>query len=249
MTESVNDALTTLDEQRFWKSDGWANGFPFDNRWAGEAISFSEQGMTITLSSDSINYNSVLEYQSGELRSHHFYGYGCYEIELRPILADGVVTAFFLFAGPHDAPDDGNGKHNEIDIEFLGYDTKVMQINYWTNDDRYVNEHAELIPLPFDASLDFHRYAINWQKDHISWMVDGDVVKTVANRSGDPTPSASDSKLKVMLNLWITDQRVSAWAGKFDKSSTREHQAAFRNFRYTPSLYCLSEDVLPKTQK
>jgi hypothetical protein len=31
------------------------------------------------------------------------------------------VSAFFTFAGPYD--NGGNGRHNEIDVEFLGYDT------------------------------------------------------------------------------------------------------------------------------
>jgi endo-1,3-1,4-beta-glycanase ExoK len=51
------------------------------------------------------------------------------------VAESGVVSSFFTFAGPFD--NGGNGKHNEIDIEFLRFDTRTFQVNFWTNDDTY----------------------------------------------------------------------------------------------------------------
>ncbi|MEZ8742101.1 1,3-beta-glucanase [Photobacterium swingsii] len=231
------DPLETLNSEIWWKSDGWSNGFPFVNRWEGEAITFSEdQGMAITLSKTPLSDGSS-DYQSGELRSHDFYRYGCFEAEIKPVNEPGVVSAFFLFAGPYDKDENSNGMHNEIDIEFLGDNTNAVQINYWTNDDRYENSNEKLIYLNFDASEDYHHYAIKWTKKRIKWYIDGELVHTEKNTPETPTPSAKDSTLRIMANVWLTDSRISNWAGEYTEAG-QTPTAYFRNIRYTQGAKC-----------
>ena len=122
-------------------------------------------------------------YSSGNYQSTGFYGYGCYEASFRPVAESGVVSSFFSFAGPYD--NGGNGKHNEIDIEFLGYDTRSFQANYWTNDDAYAGGHEAMVYLDFDASQAFHRYAFKWHSGGIEWYVDGARVYAVADSPAD----------------------------------------------------------------
>lgn len=237
----IEDPLTELNTDLWWKSDGWSNGFPFYSRWEGESIHFSEQGMTITLN-HAPNGTDDFEFQSGELRSHDYYGYGCYEVEMKPIAKPGVISSFFLFAGPYDKPEDGNGMHNEIDVEFLGNNTNVMQVNFWTNDDRYARSHEQLIYLDFDASQDFHRYGIKWTKGAIKWYIDGKLVYKVKNRSDDPIPSVKDSRLRIMANVWATDDRISNWAGEFSKDPNTSVTAEYRNFKFIPGRKCSLRD-------
>lgn len=47
---------------------------------------------------------------------------------MMPIKADGVDTGFFMYTGPSD-----NDPWDEIDFEFLGYDTTKVQLNYYTD--------------------------------------------------------------------------------------------------------------------
>lgn len=230
------DPLTELNTARWWQSNGWSNGFPFTNSWENEAINFSETGMAISLNPSNFPETGY-PYQSGELRSQHFYGYGCFEIEMKPVAKPGVVSSFFLFAGPYDKPPKGNGKHNEIDIEFLGKDTSVVQINFWTNDDRYEFAHEHIIPLGFDASEAFHRYAIEWRRKSISWYVDGQLVHKVKHHTSDPIPQVSSSKLKIMANLWATDNRISNWAGYFEPDLF-PLTAHYRNASYHAKSAC-----------
>ncbi len=110
----------------FWtKADGWSNGPPFDNGWQADHIDFDDPGL-LTITLDDVA-SSGEPYTSGEYRTTEYYGYGCYEVRFRPVAEPGVVTAFFTFAGPHDRPKFGNGRHNEIDIEFLGNNTSEVQ--------------------------------------------------------------------------------------------------------------------------
>ncbi len=232
VAETIEDPLERLDSELWWLADGWENGFPFLNRWSKDMVSFSDEGMDIRLAP---TQDGLL---SGELRSQAFYGYGCYEIDMKPVKAPGVVSSFFLFAGPYDRPVNGNGIHNEIDIEFLGSNTNMVQLNYWTDDDAYENSHETLIFLDFDASHDFHRYGIAWSETGIEWFIDGRSVLKVRDNRYDPTPKTSSSRLRVMANVWATDPEISNWAGLFDTNSPSEHTAFYKNFRFQPNSNC-----------
>lgn len=238
--DMIDDSLTSLDQTLWWKADGWSNGFPFLNRWEGEAIEHSNNGMTIILSHQP-STESNYAFQSGELRSHNFYGYGCYEVEMKAAAVPGVVSAFFLFAGPYDQPVNGNGMHNEIDIEFLGNNTNAVQFNFWTNDDRYARSHEHLHYLSFDASQEYHRYAIQWTADGIEWYIDGVRVYRVDNLPSDPTPTIDDNRLRIMANLWATDPRISNWAGEFDTSPSNQATAQYKAIRFTPNGQCSTQ--------
>ena len=236
---AFQDDFKSLDTTKWWLSDGWENGFPFLNRWEEKSVSFNKRGMTIALTPDKIlNVQGQRTFYSGELRSHDFYSYGCYEIDIKPIRAPGVVTSFFLFAGPYDKPADGSGRHNEIDIEFLGSNTNMVQFNFWTDDDEYANTHETLIFLDFDASEDFHRYGIYWGEQHLEWFVDGKSVLKVRNNKFDPLPNSKNSKLRVMANVWATDAEISNWAGLFNTEQRKAHKAKYRHFSFTPDAQC-----------
>ncbi|NOH79684.1 family 16 glycosylhydrolase [Vibrio sp. RE86] len=238
----IDDPLTHLDQNRWWLSDGWENGFPFLNRWESEAVSFSDDGMAITLSPDrKRDENRSLKFSSGELRSQKFFSYGCFEIDMKPVRAPGVVSSFFLFSGPFDKPEDGNGIHNEIDIEFLGSNTNMVQLNFWTDDDAYANSHETLIFLGFDASEDFHRYGIYWGEDFIEWFIDGESVLKVLDNKYDPIPTVTSSRLRVMANMWATDPEIANWAGRFKTKKKQSYKAMYRNFSFTPNQHCSSK--------
>lgn len=68
------------------------------------------------------------------------------------------------------------------------------------------------IDLGFDATADFHRYAIDWRPDRITWLVNG----TVAHeRVGwDPTP-IPHLNMRIHANLWAP--RSEEFAGRIDE--------------------------------
>jgi endo-1,3-1,4-beta-glycanase ExoK len=211
---AFTDLLDGFDSSRWAKSDGWANGSPFDNAWSAGNVNFHDGLLELVLD-DTARLGQP--YTSAEYRSTGYYGYGCYEASFRPVAVPGAVTAFFTFAGPYD--NGGNGKHNEIDIEFvgayLGEGPSSVQFNFWTNDDGYASRNEYLMQLEFDATAAFHAYGFKWTSAGIDWYVDGDLVYSVFDTTGNPTPKASDSLQKIMLNLWPVDDTASGWAGTF----------------------------------
>lgn len=234
-SSGFSDGLTQLDYSHWWASDGWHNGFPFVNRWQADAISHSGDGMQLTLSN--LGTPDSPDWVSGELRSHEYRGYGCYEISIKPAARAGVVSSFFLFASPYDIAPNGNGLHHEIDIEFLGDNTNFMQINFWRNGEPAAGENALLIPLQFDAALDFHRYGIRWSSGKIQWYVDGLLVHQVDSNNSPHIPTTNESNLMTMMNMWATHEDISVWAGEFDPALGAA-QSYYKDFSYQTLKQC-----------
>ncbi len=106
---------------------------------------------------------------------------------MKPIKNSGVVSSFFTYTGESDGT-----KWDEIDIEFLGYDTTKVQFNYYTDGQ---GNHEFLYDLGFDASQSFHTYGFNWYYGGITWYVDGKAVYTA-------TSNIPDTPGKIMMNVW-----------------------------------------------
>ncbi|WOT04903.1 family 16 glycosylhydrolase [Shewanella youngdeokensis] len=233
--QSFADPLTHFDYEHWWPSNGWFNGHPFASRWQADAISHNSNGMQLMLN----NRGSVdtPDWVSGEFRSRAYRGYGCYEISMKPVARSGVISSFFLYAGPHDIAPNGNGQHHEIDIEFLGDNTNFMQINFWRNGEPAAGKNALLIPLQFDAALDFHRYAIRWSAGKIKWYVDGLLVHQVNAKTNPYVPTTDESTMMTMMNIWATSNDIAAWAGEFDPAVPMS-QSHYKDFSYTPLKQC-----------
>lgn len=207
---SFTDPLDNQDSVRWTRADGWKNGSPFDNAWRADHVSFGDGQLTLRLD-DLADLGEP--YSSGEYRTTGFYGYGCYEASFRPVGVAGTVTSFFTFAGPYD--NGGNGRHNEIDVEFAGSDTTRVQFNFWTNDDSYAARNEAVVDLGFDARAAAHVYGFKWTAAGIRWYVDGALVYEAFDSAANPTPKAGDSLHRIMLNLWPVDETAAGWAGAF----------------------------------
>ncbi len=199
----MNDKATVVADFRkgetpvFFASDGWTNGSCFDCGWYKENTSFDGGVLNLTIDKDkSGKYN----YSGAEYRTTDFYSYGYYETSMQAIKNDGVVSSFFTYTGPSD-----DNPWDEIDIEILGKDTTKVQFNYYTNG---TGNHEFMYDLGFDASEGFHTYGFDWQKDHITWYVDGKEVYTAK----DNIPSTSG---KIMMNAW-NGIGVDEWLNPFN---------------------------------
>lgn len=200
--------------EKFEMSDGWSNGSMFNCTWRKRNVTFADGVMKLTIDDDA----GAVPYSGAEFRSKDFYGYGYYEVEMKPIKNDGVVSSFFTYTGPSD-----NNPWDEIDIEFLGKDTTVVQFNYFTDGK---GGHEYIYELGFDAAEDFHTYGFDWQENSITWYVDGVAVHT-AEKNLPSTPS------KIMMNTW-PGTGVDGWLNAYD--GTTPITAEYRYIDYRESF-------------
>ncbi len=181
----------------FFASDGWTNGDPFNCGWYASNTSLDGGKLTLKIDKD---YTGKYEYAGAEYRSQNFYGFGYYETSMKAIKNDGVVSSFFTYTGESD-----NNPWDEIDIEILGKDTTKVQFNYYTNGKA---DHEYMYDLGFDASQGFHKFGFDWQRDHITWYVDGKAVYTAYDNIPQ-TPG------KIMVNAW-NGKGVDDWLNAFN---------------------------------
>ncbi|HBI85829.1 MAG TPA: beta-glucanase [Ruminococcus sp.] len=203
----------------FFASAGWTNGKPFDCWWYEKNATIANGCLSLMIdqkwNSGDQNPDWNPSYSGGEFRTNNFYHYGYYETSMQAIKNDGVVSSFFTYTGPSDVVNGQKNPWDEIDIEILGKDTTKVQLNYYRNGQ---GGHEKMIDLGFDASEGYHTYGFDWQRDHITWYVDGKEVHTMW---GDipVTPS------KIMMNAWpgkTVDDWLKAYNG--NKPLTARYQ-------------------------
>jgi beta-glucanase (GH16 family) len=186
--------------------------------FAREGLIYDDDGAHLVISEASAGSRP---YRSAAFASVRFFEHGRFEAEIRAASGSGLVTGFFLH---RDAP------RQEIDVELAGDDPRHMLVNVYFNpgDDGatigfgYRGSPCR-IDLGFDATLDFHLYAIDWRPGCVAWLVDGRIVH---ERVGwDPTP-LPHLPMRLHANLWAP--RSEELAGPIDNDALPS-TATFRN--------------------
>jgi GR25 family glycosyltransferase involved in LPS biosynthesis len=183
-----------------------------------ESFSYDEDGANLVFTQAATGNRF---YRSGAFGSVRSFEHGRFEAEIRAASGPGLVTGFFLH---RDAP------RQEIDVELLGGDPRRMLVNVYFNpgDDGATLDFGYRgspcrIDLGFDATIDFHSYAIDWRPGRISWSVDGVIVH---ERLGwEPTP-LPHLPMRLHCNLWAP--RSEDLAGRINKDALPS-TATFRN--------------------
>ena len=201
----------------FYASSGYSNGEPFNVTWNGGNVKKEDSNLHLQISPA---LGAETPYFGGELRSYKFYGYGDYGVRMKPAKVAGTASTFFTYTGEWDSeakhpstgetdtrnPDNAEGVHDEIDIEFLGKDTTKVQFNYFTNG-RGGNEF--MYDLGFDASEEWHDYGFRWEKDRITWFVDEKPVYTA-------TTNIPSHPGRIISNYWCGTEAAAAWMDVYD---------------------------------
>lgn len=177
--------------------------------FAPDNIEVNDSGITqLTLREQS---TAVRQFTSAAIATRQKFLYGKFTAEIRPSNVSGLITGMFLHR---------NSPYQEIDIEFLGKDTKKMLVNVFYNpgSDGTKLEFGYrgtpiLIDLGFDAAKEFHRYEIEWREHIICWRVDGCVVHERVLWNPTPIPNLA---MEFNVNLWYS--RSKELAGKLDKT-------------------------------
>ncbi len=195
-----------------FESDGWSNGSVFNTWWKKDRVAYEDGAMKLSIVDNpdgSAETND--EYFGGEGRTYQYFGYGDYEVKMKPSKASGTASTFFTCTGDYDTDAEGNpNPHDEIDIEFLGKDTTHVQFNYFVDG---VGGHEYMYKLGFDASKEYHEYGYRWTKDYIVWFVDDKPVYKVEASAKNPIPSTPG---RILMNYWTGNSEAEGWMGKYN---------------------------------
>ena len=219
LTDEPLNATTTVadwsegEAPAVFESDGWTNGSPFNTQWTANNVIYDNGVAKLTITDNpNGSEETFTEYYGGEMRTYQYFGYGDYEVSMKPSNKPGTASTFFTCTGSYDTnPHTGQpNPWDEIDIEFLGEDTTKVQFKYYVNG---VGGHEYMYDLGFDASEEFHTYGFRWAEDYITWFVDGKPVYRVDATESSPMPSTAG---RMLMNYWCGSSAAENWMGKFE---------------------------------
>lgn len=197
---SFRDDFEALDAERWYVSDGWANGEHQNCLWSKERV--ASAGGTLTLSYGRAPAGQERDYSCGEVQSRQRYGHGTYEARLKAVGRSGFNSAFFSYIGPADKE-----PHHEIDFEILGKDPSRVQLNQYVDAE---GGNEAFSPVPGGAAADFHTYAFVWEPERLRYFVDGALVHEVNDPGAIPT-----EPMKIFASLWASET-FRDWLGPFE---------------------------------
>ncbi len=166
------------------------------------------------------NYN----YYGAELSGVDQFTYGRFEARMKMVSIPGSVSSMFLYYDDSWKKEDE--PWNEIDIEVLGKNKGEWQSNLITRvpdvdgEKPHNNITSEYVTgFGFDATEDFHLYAIIWTPEYISWEIDSVEVRRDVVGMDRPAKVKHDQvafmteQQSIRFNLWASKSK--AWVGEF----------------------------------
>ncbi|KAJ3045604.1 hypothetical protein HK097_001182 [Rhizophlyctis rosea] len=145
-----------------------------------------------------------------KVSSSRYVLYGSITARLRAVPQAGVVTTFITMSDRHD----------EIDWEITGGDTRTAQSNVFYKGIQEFGVHGAVHNIPNGGSVaDFHDYTIEWRSDRIRWLIDGVEQRSLARES-------STSPMTPPGERWFPSTpslfQISVWdGGSSDSEGTR----------------------------
>lgn len=213
-TTVIADFTAEGENEEIYASDGWSNMGSFNCEWDTERVAFEDGYAKLTIAENPDGSEADCnEYFGGEMRTRGYYGYGDYEVSMKPAKKVGTASTFFVCTGDYDYQPGSTMPNpwDEVDIEFLGQDTTKVQFNYFVNGVG-TGVHEYVYDLGFDASEDFHTYGFRWAEDHITWFVDGEPVYRVDESADNPMPSTAG---RMLMNYWCGNSKGYGWMGQY----------------------------------
>ncbi|CAL5055324.1 unnamed protein product [Urochloa decumbens] len=172
-------------------------------------------------SDDDRSVRLLLDRRSGSgfiSSDYYLHGFFSASIKLPKDYTAGVVVAFYLSNG-----DVYEKTHDELDFEFLGSrwggQWRVQTNVYGNGSTSHGREERYL--LPFDPTLEAHRYSVLWAPTHIIFYIDGTPIREVIRHPemGGDFPA---KPMAVYATIWDG----STWATEGGKYKV--------NYKYAP---------------
>lgn len=189
-----------------------------------EIPSSSSEGEISTFpssSSQDIGTPKNYAYYGAELSGTEQFKYGRFEARMKMVSIPGSVSSMFLYYDDSWMKD--TYVWNEIDIEVIGKSKTEWQANIITregNPSIKANTTSETKhEFGFDATEDFHLYAIVWTPEYVAWEIDSVEIRRDALGLTHGTHADADQvkflteTQTLRFNLWAS--KSAAWTGKF----------------------------------
>ncbi|MFQ6550866.1 family 16 glycosylhydrolase [Aestuariibius insulae] len=184
--EAFVDTFETLDDARWRIAEHTVPARFNQTSWSAAYVDHTPG--TLTLRFDDTEKDGK-PFTGSEIKTRGWAHYGRYEVTMRPSPVEGILSSFFVYTGPFfDDP------VSEIDFEFKGEDTTQVLLTYHTPE----GSDGEFVDLGFDAALEEHTYAFEWEPERIRWYVNDVLLREVeADEIGMPSAAG-----QIYMSVW-----------------------------------------------
>ncbi|KAH7227196.1 concanavalin A-like lectin/glucanase domain-containing protein [Fusarium redolens] len=165
-------------------------------------------------------FNIEEETNASTIATRKYIFFGRVDVELQAAPGQGIVTAIVLQSDTLD----------EIDWEWLGGDATQVQSNYFSKGDTTTYDRGDFHDVT-EPLTTFHTYSIEWNKNVVQWIIDGNVIRTpkAADAKGFP-----QSPMQIKLGTWCaggsqTEQGTVEWAGGLTDLSKAPFNAYYKS--------------------
>lgn len=153
--------------------------------------------------------------------------FGRLEVELQASVGVGVVTSVVLQSDCLD----------EIDWEWLGGDSTQVQTNYFAKGDTSTYDRGGFSPVS-NPQTQFHTYTIDWTPEHVQWIIDGNVVRTLTYAEAKGGASFPQTPMQIKLGTWVAGRQGAPegtvqWAGGYTNFADAPFNGYYRKVTIT----------------
>ncbi len=145
---------------------------------------------------------------SARLQSIQHWKYGYIEVEAKVPQGNGTWPAIWMLNDRVRRPADKDfldwPRCGEIDImENVGYDPGAFHFSLHSENFNFMKNNQATKVVPITDYTKFHKFAVDWNHEHIKFLVDGKSLYEVARRGDDPKAWPFDDSFFLILNLAI----------------------------------------------
>ncbi len=156
--------------------------------------------------------------QGAQIQTREAFLYGRFETLMKPAYGSGIVSSFFTF---NDV--DFQLNWNEIDFEFLGRNTNLIDTNLIRTFLGITNKNINVkyTTLNKRSESAFWKLCIEWTPDIIRWKINDVIIRSEMASLRVPQ--------KLMMNIW---QGSPEWAGEFN-GGILPQKATYKYVKYS----------------
>lgn len=164
---------------------------------AGASNDWKVTAGTINYSGNGAAFTVAKEGDAPTIQTKDYFFFGTAEVTMQAAPGVGIVSSIVMESDDLD----------EVDWEALGGDDTQIETNYFGKGYTGNYNRATYVSVASPQTT-VHTYTVNWQRDSIQWLIDGNLVRTLtAAEAGDYFPQTP-------MNL-----RIGIWAGGDPKNS------------------------------
>ncbi|KAH9933791.1 concanavalin A-like lectin/glucanase domain-containing protein [Fomitopsis serialis] len=175
------------------------------------------------------------------LTSTRYVHYGQITARMKTGRWGGVVTAFITMSDIKD----------EIDWEWPGNQTTEGQTNYFWQGFVPTQTAGQTTGNLTDTYSNYHDYTLDWQQDSLTWLVDGNVVRTLTRAEATDNSTGlsrfPSTPSRIEFSLWPAGissepQGTVQWAGGMIDWNDPDYKSAGHFYAYLDSVAITCND-------